>query len=162
MLMKLGGDAENANWLTMLPGCILAGVGLGLTNTPVTNTTTGAVAPSRSGMASGIDMSARMISLAINIPIMGFILVEGVLTSLRANMPLDTDISTLRSLAEIIAAGTVGTSGQSVSDIIVHHALAEGFGRVMLYGGVSVWVLAAISFIVFGGRGSSACAEATR
>lgn len=162
MLMKLGGDAENANWLTMLPGCILAGVGLGLTNTPVTNTTTGAVPPSRSGMASGIDMSARMISLAINIPIMGFILVEGVLTSLRANMPLDTDISTLRSLAEIIAAGTVGTSGQSVSDIIVHHALAEGFGRVMLYGGVSVWVLAAISFIVFGGRGSSACAEATR
>jgi hypothetical protein len=29
----------------MLPGCVLAGIGLGFTNTPVTNTTTGAVPP---------------------------------------------------------------------------------------------------------------------
>ncbi|OKO87381.1 MFS transporter [Bradyrhizobium sp. NAS80.1] len=151
VLMKLGSGAETASWLTMLPGCILSGVGLGLTNTPVTNTTTGAVPPARSGMASGIDMSARMISLAINIPIMGFILVEGVLSSLEANLPLDTDASALRSLAERIAAGTANSSGQGVSDALVHHALADGFGRVMLYGGVSVWLLAALSFTVFGG-----------
>ncbi|MBS7811510.1 MFS transporter [Roseococcus pinisoli] len=150
MLMKLGSGAENANWLTMLPGCILAGIGLGLTNTPVTNTTTGAVPAARSGMASGIDMSARMISLALNIPVMGFILVEGVLSSLRANLPPDTDASTLRFLAERIAAGTAGSSGQEVSDAVVHHALADGFGQVMLYGGVSVWLLAAVSFVVFG------------
>lgn len=150
ILMKLGSGAEAANWLTMLPGCILAGVGLGLTNTPVTNTTTGAVPAARSGMASGIDMSARMISLAINIPIMGFILVEGVLSSLEANLPPGTDASTLRSLAEKIAAGTAGSSGQGVSDAIVHHALADGFGWVMLYGGISVWLLAAVSFMVFG------------
>jgi EmrB/QacA subfamily drug resistance transporter len=152
MLMKLGSGAADANLLTMLPGCILSGVGLGLTNTPVTNTTTGAVPPARSGMASGIDMSARMISLAINIPIMGFILVEGVLSSLRANMPFETDPSTFRFLAEKIAAGTAGSPGFGVSDAIVHQALAEGFGWVMIYGGVSVWLLAAISFVVFGGR----------
>nr|WP_314070438.1 MFS transporter [uncultured Roseococcus sp.] len=150
MLMKLGSGAENANWLTMLPGCILAGIGLGLTNTPVTNTTTGAVPAARSGMASGIDMSARMISLALNIPVMGFILVEGVLSSLRANLPPDTDASTLRFLAERVAAGTAGSSGQEVSNTVVHHALADGFGQVMLYGGVSVWLLAAVSFVVFG------------
>jgi hypothetical protein len=50
----------------MLPGCLLAGIGLGLTNTPVTNTTTGSVPANRAGMASGIDMSARLITLAIN------------------------------------------------------------------------------------------------
>ncbi|MDQ0348643.1 MFS transporter [Ancylobacter vacuolatus] len=151
MLMKLGSSAGNSNWLTMLPGCILAGVGLGLTNTPVTNTTTGAVPAARSGMASGIDMSARMISLAINIPIMGFILVEGVLSSLRKSLPIDTDAPSLRSLAETIAAGTAASSEQGVSDAIVHQALADGFGEVMLYGGVSVWLLAAASFMVFGG-----------
>jgi hypothetical protein len=59
----------------MLPGCLVAGAGLGLTNTPVTNTTTAAVPSTRAGMASGIDTSARMISLAINIALMGFILV---------------------------------------------------------------------------------------
>ncbi|TDR92905.1 MFS transporter [Enterovirga rhinocerotis] len=151
ILMKLGSGAENANWLTMLPGCVLAGVGLGLTNTPVTNTTTGAVPPARSGMASGIDMSARMISLAVNIPIMGFILVEGVLSSLKASLPFGTDASALRALAEKIAAGTMVSSGQGVPDAIVHQALADGFGGVMLYGGISVWLLAAASFMVFRG-----------
>ncbi|MBG0509370.1 MFS transporter [Agrobacterium sp. MOPV5] len=150
MLMKLGSGIENANWLTMLPGCILAGIGLGLTNTPVTNTTTGAVSPARSGMASGIDMSARMISLAINIPIMGFILVEGVRASLRANPQPGADVHELQSLAEKIAAGTAGASAQGVSEELVHRALADGFGLVMLYAGISVWLLAAISFMIFG------------
>ncbi|WP_427832647.1 MFS transporter [Agrobacterium pusense] len=150
MLMKLGSGIEEANWLTMLPGCILAGMGLGLTNTPVTNTTTGAVSPARSGMASGIDISARMISLAINIPIMGFILVEGVGVSLRANLPIGADASHVQSLAEKIAAGTAGASAQGVSEELVHRALADGFGLVMLYAGISVWLLAAISFMIFG------------
>ncbi|KVK41158.1 MFS transporter [Agrobacterium sp. JL28] len=150
MLMKLGSGIENANWLTMQPGCILAGIGLGLTNTPVTNTTTGAVSPARSGMASGIDMSARMISLAINIPIMGFILVEGVRASLRANPQPGADVHELQSLAEKIAAGTAGASAQGVSEELVHRALADGFGLVMLYAGISVWLLAAISFMIFG------------
>lgn len=61
-------------WTLLAPGLLLAGVGLGLTNTPVTNTTTASVPSERSGMASGMDMSARMISLAINISIMGALL----------------------------------------------------------------------------------------
>ncbi len=157
MLMKLGSGIENANWLTMLPGCILSGIGLGLTNTPVTNTTTGAVPPARSGMASGIDMSARMISLAINIPVMGFILVEGVRSSLQANLPSGTDMNALQLLAEKVAAGTAGSSAQGLSEVLVHQALADGFGLVMLYAGISVWLLSAISFVVFGPVRKPAC-----
>lgn len=75
VLMWIGSRLPHASWLTMLPGLLLAGTGLGITNTPVTNTSTGSVDPSRSGMASGIDLSARLITLAINIALMGFILV---------------------------------------------------------------------------------------
>ncbi len=57
VLMRLGSGVEGASWLTLLPGCLVAGIGLGITNTPVTNTTTGSVPPARAGMASGIDMS---------------------------------------------------------------------------------------------------------
>src|ERR1700727_2535253 len=91
----------------MLPGSLLAGVGLGLTNTPVTNTTTGSVSSARSGMASGIDMSARLITLAINIAMMGFILVEGISSSLRSALPGALQASQLHALAETIAAGNV-------------------------------------------------------
>lgn len=146
-LMKLGSAAEAANWLTMLPGAALAGIGLGLTNTPVTNTTTGAVSSDRAGMASGIDMSARMISLAINIAVMGFLLASGVLAYLREALP-GAESGHLRLLAEKIAAGSTATMPELPASL-VHEALVQGFGWVLLYGGIGALGLAALSFAVF-------------
>ncbi len=151
ILMKLGSAAAQADWLTMLPGCLVAGIGLGLTNTPVTNTTTGSVSSDRAGMASGIDISARMISLAVNIAVMGFILASGVLAHLERASPQRLDAAQLRLLAERIAAGTP-VSVPELSGSLVHEALVQGFGWVMLYGGAGVWALAGISFLIFHAR----------
>ncbi|MHA6529381.1 MFS transporter [Paenibacillus sp. BAC0078] len=160
ILMKFGSGGDHANWLTMLPGSLLAGIGLGLTNTPVTNTTTGSVPSTRAGMASGIDTSARLISLAINIAVMGFILQEGILSYLKRFLPGTLDITQLRTLAEKIAAGNTTSLKQGLPELssldasgaVVHAALVHGFGLVMLYGGIGVWVLAAISFMIFGSK----------
>ncbi|MFM0294030.1 MULTISPECIES: MFS transporter [Paraburkholderia] len=158
MLMRYGSGVAHANAWTMLPGCVIAGAGLGLTNTPVTNTTTAAVPVERAGMASGIDMSARMITLAINIALMGAILVGGVLFNLKTRLPQTLDTAPLGALAEKIAAGDVEAVRAGIpalaridpSGSIVHAALMQGFGWVMLYGGVGVWVLAALSFVISG------------
>jgi hypothetical protein len=146
MLMRIGSGAEHANWMTMLPGCVIAGVGLGLTNTTVTNTTTGAVSTERAGMASGIDMSARMISLAINIALMGFVLVAGVAASLSRAWSGAQDAAQIHATSAAIAAGHV----VALDGKIAHDALVHGFGWVMLYGGVGAWLLAAASFVTFG------------
>jgi hypothetical protein len=130
-------------------------MGLGLTNTPVTNTTTGAVAAKRAGMASGVDMSARMISLAVNIALMGFILLEGVRASLKAALPGDIDAASLRQLAQQIASGAAIPPDRGVSAAIVHDALTSGFGWIMLYGGISVWILAGVSYFVFGRKAAT-------
>jgi EmrB/QacA subfamily drug resistance transporter len=151
MLMKLGSGAAQPDWLTMLPGCLIAGIGLGLTNTPVTNTTTGSVSSDRAGMASGIDISARMVSLAVNIAVMGFILANGVLAHLEDAPPLHLNTAELWLLAERIAAGNA-VSVPGLSETVVHEALAQGFGWVMLYGGVGVWTLAGVSFLIFNMR----------
>lgn len=158
ILMRYGSHATHPGVLSMLPGCVLAGAGLGLTNTPVTNTTTGAVPPERAGMASGIDMSARMITLAINIALMGAILVAGILSSLKSKLPTTFDTAPLGHLAEKIAAGDIQAVRAGIPALAqidptgsaVHAALIDGFGWVMLYGGVGVWVLAALSFVVSG------------
>jgi EmrB/QacA subfamily drug resistance transporter len=147
MLMKFGSAAAQASWLTMLPGCLIAGIGLGLTNTPVTNTTTGAVSSDRAGMASGIDISARMVSLAINIAVMGFILSSGVLARLESALP-NLEAAQLRLLAERIAAGAA-VSASALSGGTLHEALVQGFGRVMLYGALGVWIMASISLLLF-------------
>jgi len=151
LLMKLGSAAAEASWLTMLPGSLLAGTGLGITNTPVTNTTTGSVSANRAGMASGIDVSARLITLAINIALMGFILLAGILSYLKDIFPATTDMS-LQPVAEKIAGGNVAgvlLSGQQVAASHIQASLTHGFGWVLLYGGIGAWVLAIVSFFIF-------------
>jgi hypothetical protein len=156
--MRYGSSLPQASWLTLLPGCLLAGIGLGLTNTPVTNTTTGSVSSARAGMASGMDMSARLITLAVNIALMGFILLEGIHSHLKGALSASFDAQQLRTLAEKIAAGSFASLNESFpalsqadpSGTAVHGALVQSFGLVMLYGGIGVWVLAGISLLIFG------------
>lgn len=160
ILMRYGSIADNASWLTMLPGSLLAGIGLGLTNTPVTNTTTSSVSPNRSGMASGIDMSARLITLSINIALMGFILVKGIFSHLNTSFSGAINKTTLQSISEKIAAGNFSALTREFpklislgsSQSILHAALAHGFEMVLWYGGIGVWILALISFILFNPR----------
>ena len=159
-LMAWGSRTVDASWLTMLPGSLLAGIGLGLTNTPVTNATTGSVPTDRAGMASGIDMSARLISLAINIALMGFILVEGIFSSLRDKLSATSNGIQLRLLAENLSGGTPEALGQggaalAIPTDVATSALTQGFGWVMLYGGISVWLLALVSLLVFGSLGAA-------
>ncbi len=150
VVMRVAALSQDASWLVMLPGCALAGVGLGLTNTPVTNTATGALPVERAGMASGMDMSTRMISLAINIALMGFILLEGIRSGLHRIVP-EASASALGALAEAVAAGNLGTAvTASVSLSDARAALVDGFGRVMLYATACVWGLALLSYIAFG------------
>jgi len=169
ILMRFGGSFEHASWLSMLPGALLAGTGLGLTNTPVTNTTTGSVSSDRAGMASGIDLSARLISLAINIAVMGFILVEGVSSYLRSSLAAALDPDQLHRLAERVASGEIAAAQRSLaelshvvaSDAPLHAALMHGFSLVMLYGAVCIWLLAATSYLIFGSRRAAAHAAAS-
>ncbi len=145
LLMKLGSGLEHASGWTMLPGILLAGVGIGLTNTPVTNTTTASVSSDRAGMASGIDVSARLIALAINIAVMGLLLQQRIASYLEGVTGDALGATRRRSLAEEIATGNL-----DASDAIARAALAHGFDGLLLYGGVGVCMLAAASFSIFG------------
>jgi len=165
--MRIGSGLEGASWLTMLPGTLIAGIGIGLTNSPTTNTTTGSVSPDRAGMASGIDISARLITLAINIAVLGLLLTQGIASYLRNAFGAALDAAELGALAEKIAAGNLESLSQQVprlatldpSGAVVHAALVNGFGWVMLYCGVGVLALAVISFIIFGANTRAPKAE---
>lgn len=155
VLMKVGSLSTQPGWW-ILPGCVLAGIGLGLTNATVSNTITSSVSAERAGMASGADTSARMISLAFNIAVMGFILVEGIMAYLRNTLAVP-DSAGLRLFAEKIAAGdmTLLEKGAAMLPHVdapgkaINAALVSGFGAVMLYGAASVFLLALSSYFVF-------------
>lgn len=157
IMMWFGINSAHLGQWTMMPGMLLSGVGLGLSNTTVTNTTTGAVSPDRAGMASGIDMSARLITLAINIALMGFLLSKGVFIHLKTTFVGSLDDLQIHSAAEKIAAGNFAGLLEKIPGIgtldpagdVTHNALAGGFQLLTLFSGIGVIFLALVSFFIF-------------
>ncbi|MEV7908241.1 hypothetical protein AB0P04_42270, partial [Streptomyces anulatus] len=134
---------------------LLAGIGLGLTNTPTTNTTTSSLPSDRSGMASGIDMSTRMTSLAINISLMGLLLTTGISDYLQQHLPERLAPQDLRALATRVANGDTSGQFQGLAarpehlDDLIGNALRHGVVLVTFYGGVAALLLAVASRLTF-------------
>jgi EmrB/QacA subfamily drug resistance transporter len=60
-----------SGWTALIPGFVLAGVGIGLVNPPLAAAAIGVVPPERSGMASGINSTFRQVGIATGIAGLG-------------------------------------------------------------------------------------------
>ncbi|GGH77623.1 MFS transporter [Pullulanibacillus pueri] len=65
---------QAADWIALLPGFIIAGIGNGLINPPISNLAIGTVEPRRAGMASGVNNVARQIGIAFGTAFFGAVL----------------------------------------------------------------------------------------
>ncbi len=156
LLMLLGSRFTAEVTWAVLPGALVAGIGLGLTTTPATSMTTASVPPHRAGMASGMDVSARLVTLALNIAVMGLLLVGGILAALDGSLGTAIDSAQLNTLAERLAGGDAAGARQTLAAVLppeaaaatVHAAVTQGFGGVMLYGCVTAWLTALSSWLV--------------
>jgi EmrB/QacA subfamily drug resistance transporter len=70
LILMAGLDASD-DWTALLPGFILAGVGVGLTNPALATAAVGVVPPQRAGMASGINSTFRQVGIATGIAAWG-------------------------------------------------------------------------------------------
>jgi EmrB/QacA subfamily drug resistance transporter len=62
-----------SGWTTLIPGFVIAGVGVGLVNPPLASAAIGVVPAARSGMASGINSTFRQVGIATGIAALGAI-----------------------------------------------------------------------------------------
>jgi EmrB/QacA subfamily drug resistance transporter len=60
-----------SGWTTLIPGFLIAGIGIGMINPPLASTAVGVVHHSRSGMASGINNTFRQVGIATGIAGLG-------------------------------------------------------------------------------------------
>jgi EmrB/QacA subfamily drug resistance transporter len=146
LAMATANIAEHPSIGLVLASCVIAGVGLALTNSPTTNTTTGSVSADRAGMASGIDLSARLITLAITIALMGLVLLLGISHQLAELMPAGTALE-WPAISQSIAAGKLELMGLAFND--AQAALRHGAGWAMLFAGVGAGGLALLSRYFF-------------
>jgi hypothetical protein len=70
-LLLMRGLTASSSWTHLIPGLIVAGVGVGLINPPLASTAVGVVQPQRSGMASGINSTFRQVGIATGIALLG-------------------------------------------------------------------------------------------
>ena len=70
LLLMRGLDAGTA-WTHLIPGMIVAGVGVGMVNPPLASTAVGVVRPQQAGMASGINSTFRQVGIATGIALLG-------------------------------------------------------------------------------------------
>jgi EmrB/QacA subfamily drug resistance transporter len=82
LLLMSGLDADS-EWTALLPGFIVAGAGIGLTNPAIASTAVGVVDPRRSGMAAGINNTFRQVGIATGIAALGAVFESAVASSVR-------------------------------------------------------------------------------
>src|SRR5919107_812482 len=73
-VLALRGLEASSPWTVLLPGLLLMGVGIGLSNPAVTYAALGVVPATRSGMASGVNNTFRQVGIALGIAILGILL----------------------------------------------------------------------------------------
>jgi EmrB/QacA subfamily drug resistance transporter len=145
-LLLMTNLSDSSKWTALLPGQILAGIGIGMATPGLASTAVGVVSPQLSGMASGANNTARQLGLATGIAGLGSIFqskIQSTLTPLVSDMSASSHV---HELSRAVASGGTGRAVQGVPladrDRLVaagHHAFVTGFNTIAM---VSVAVAA--------------------
>ena len=72
-LLLMSGLSANSSWTALLPGFIVAGIGVGLLNPVIADVAVSVVSRDRSGMAAGINDTFRQVAIAVGVAAWGAI-----------------------------------------------------------------------------------------
>jgi EmrB/QacA subfamily drug resistance transporter len=90
----------SSDWATLLPGFIVGGAGIGLTNPAIASTAVGVVDPRRSGMAAGINNTFRQVGIATGVAGLGALFQSRVLTGIREQLGSHVPLPPAEALAQ--------------------------------------------------------------
>ena len=147
-LLLMGGIDPSDGWTTLLPGFILAGVGIGFVNPALATTAVGVVEPRRSGAASGINGTFRQVGTATGIAGLGALFqakVTDELGAALARLPLppgaeDRLFEAVNSGAVESAARAVPPAARDTLVVAAQRAFIDGLNEILIVGAVVAFV----------------------
>ncbi len=131
-LLLMAGLSESSSWTALLPGFIVAGIGVGLLNPVIADVAVSVVSKERSGMAAGINDTFRQVGIAVGVAAWGAIfLSKGAekISTLTAGTPAATGHHP-RQLIEAASGGHLGPALAAVphgAQAVVVNATRQGF-----------------------------------
>ena len=156
-ILLMAGLHASTSWTHLIPGLILAGLGVGMVNPPLASTAVGVVPPAQAGMASGINSTFRQVGVAAGIAALG---------SLFATRVRSDVVSGLRSVPGIGShAGQVATAlvqgnspvsaahgapPQALDQIgqVARTSFVSGLNEILVIGGMLVLASSVLCFFL--------------
>ncbi|MGH2926108.1 MAG: DHA2 family efflux MFS transporter permease subunit [Solirubrobacterales bacterium] len=135
-LLLMHGCKVGDSWTGLLPGFLVAGVGIGLANPAIASTALGVVPPARAGMASGINSTFRQVGIATGVAGLGAVFQSRIASELAANLPQAPS-----SFSDAVASGAahqaVGAAPPQFRDhalLAANQAFVTAFNEILLIG----------------------------
>jgi len=129
-LLLMSGIDANDDWTTLLPGFIVAGIGIGCTNPPLATAAIGVVEPRRSGAASGINSTFRQVGIATGIAALG------ALFQARVTHELGDRLGTA------VSSGAVPPGAREAA----RQAFLDGLNEILIVAAVVAFIGGALAF----------------
>ncbi len=106
-LLLLHGIDVTSSWTVLIPGLVVAGVGIGMINPPLASTAVGVVPVARAGMASGVNSTFRQVGIATGIAALGSIFSQQVAAAVRPALSGKVPAQALDGLTAALSGGQV-------------------------------------------------------
>jgi EmrB/QacA subfamily drug resistance transporter len=131
-LLLMSGIGAHSSWTALLPGFIVAGVGVGLLNPVIADVAVSVVSKDRSGMAAGINDTFRQVAIAVGVAAWGAIfLARGAdkISSLVPGAPAHRVI-------EAASSGLLAHNAHGVVAEAARQGFLSGLHTILLAGGL--------------------------
>jgi len=148
-LLLMRGLTLGSTWTALLPGFLVAGVGIGLVNAPLASTSVSVVEPRHAGMASGTNNTFRQVGIATGIAALGAIF-QSRITSFLSNAGIGPFVP---SWSREIASGLTPQRNFSIRNpqspaVIAHEAFISGLNTIFVVAAVVLFVGAVLAFLL--------------
>jgi len=141
-LILMSGIDSGDSWTGLLPGFLIAGAGVGMTNPGIASVAIGVVEPARAGMASGINSTFRQVGIATGVAALGAVFQSRITSSLAESLPQAPP-----AFADAVASGATQQAVASVppafreqAQAAANQAFINGLNDIVLIGAIGAVV----------------------
>jgi EmrB/QacA subfamily drug resistance transporter len=135
-LLLMHGVTTHSSWMTLLPGFIVAGIGVGMVNPPLASVAVSVVEPRRAGMASGVNNTFRQVGIATGIAGLGAIFQDTISSKLHGV-----------GSAAGVSSGAVQQGGE-----LARAAFISGLNEILLVGAILAFAGAVLALFLIRDR----------
>jgi hypothetical protein len=154
-LLLMRGVDTGSSWMALLPGFLVAGIGIGTINPSIANTAIGVVAPARAGMASGISSTFRQVGIATGIAGLGAVFQSQVTSRLGSVLAGTAFAAHADDLSRAVTSGAapkviaaVPAAARPRLEHAIHAAFTAALNDLLLIAAVVAFAGALLAFVL--------------